>query len=414
MQELILKLLQTRLLMKSLRILFLILLISQITLGQTAPTLYDVIKKANYLLANKRYESAFKVLKKFDPVNKVPEVVLLKEDIALNYSIDDKMDRAFAFKDMAWNEDVNDYRGKTGSYNMYRLPINTILDTLIKTYPNNYHLYNALGNYYVDVEEKYGDKWFISQDSIEALIKSNYQIAIDHSLGSDFTYYEIGYIDVSQEKYNEAIPYFTKSISLNKENPDAYYNLAYAYLYLNDRQNALKNAKTALRLYEDSSGIGDAARMAGEIYAELKDTSSAIKYYELSNKVDSSNYNTLEPLLYLYVKTNKVWKAKETLEDFFYLDPENPTIYNDLDGIYNNSKDATTLIGFYKSRLQEYRDDKVVTGNLYFYLGLLYKTIDQATAKDYFNRAKTIFEAVYNTDDEVFKAINQQLEGDDK
>ncbi|MBP1663943.1 MAG: hypothetical protein H6Q19_1083 [Bacteroidetes bacterium] len=45
------------------------------------------LEKANQLIANKKYESAFKTLQDFDPKNEKPDVVLLKVDIALNYFV---------------------------------------------------------------------------------------------------------------------------------------------------------------------------------------------------------------------------------------------------------------------------------------------------------------------------------------
>ncbi len=369
----------------------------------------DIIKKANYLVTNKRYESAFKLLSSFDPKNQLPDIVLLKEDIALNCYVATTEHQLFAFKDMRWNEDVMDYRDKAGSYTMFRFPINTILDTLIKIYPGNYKLYKGLGDYYSAVELIYDNKWLISEDSLFKLIKKIFQIAIDHNSGDDFSYYELGYINLSQQQFKDAIPYFLKSIALNKNNPDAYYNLAYSYLYTDDRDNALKNAKASYRLYEDSINKADAARMVAEIYAELKDTGDAIRFYRVSDEIDSGNYYTLQPLLNLYVRTDNK-KSAETLSEFFYLDPENPTVYNDLTDIYYDTKKTGELIDFYKSKLPEFKDNDKVTGNLYFYLAQIYLAIDKQVAAGYFIKAKEAFEKVYDSDNQVFKAINDGLQ----
>lgn len=369
----------------------------------------DVIKKAQYLETNQKYESAFKALNNFDPNNQIPEMVLLKMDIALNGYVSTIDFQSFSFIDIGQFENILDYRNKAGSYSNYNFPIDKVLNSLIKVYPTKYELYDALANYYAAVEMTFDDQWLISVDSIHQLIKNNFQIAINHNVADDFCYYEVGYVDITQENYKESIPYFLKSIALNKDNPDACYNLAYAYLYTDDKDNALKYAKMSLHLYEDSVNQGDAARMIGEIYAESKDTSGAIKYYELSDNIDAENYSTLEPLLYLYVKTNKEFKLKQTLIDFFYLDPENPTIYNDLSNMFQGSKHINTLTDFYKSKLPEFSDNKKVTGNLYFYLAEVYLDSDKPTAKSYFLKARQAFATVFSFDNEVFKAIDQGL-----
>lgn len=97
--------------------------------GQTET---ETIKKAKELIVNKKYESAFKVLNGFDPKNRNPEIVLLKEDIALNYFVSSIMHQMFAFKDLEKNEDIMDYRGKKGSFGMYMFTLDKVLDSLIR------------------------------------------------------------------------------------------------------------------------------------------------------------------------------------------------------------------------------------------------------------------------------------------
>lgn len=126
----------------------------------------------------------------------------------------------------------------------------------------------------------------------------------------------MGYTSIAQEKYKEGIPYFLKSIELNKDYASSYYNVAYAYLFTDDRENALKYAKISLDLYTDITYKSDAARMLGQIYSELKDDKNALANYELANKIETGNYHNLKPLLDLYVKTGDA-KANETAKTFF-------------------------------------------------------------------------------------------------
>ena len=71
-----------------------------------AQTETEIINKANDLIANKKYETAFKLLQDFDARNEKPDVVLLKEDIALNYFVTSIMHEIFALKDLEKNEDI--------------------------------------------------------------------------------------------------------------------------------------------------------------------------------------------------------------------------------------------------------------------------------------------------------------------
>jgi tetratricopeptide (TPR) repeat protein len=390
--------------MKKITTLFLTLL----TLTVFGQTETETIKKANDLIANKKYESAFKLLDDFDPKNSKPDIVLLKENIVLNYFVSSIMHQMFALKDLEKNEDIMVYRGKEGSFGMQMFQVDSILENLIKLYPTNCKLYKGLGEFYYEAHLKYGGKWLKDDNELFKLMETDFQKAVDGNCADYLSYYVLGYINLAQEKYKASIPYFLKSIELHKDYASSHYNLAYAYLYTDDRQNALKYAKNSLDLYTDQTYKSDAARMLGQIYTELKDDKNALENYELADKIDTGNYYNIKPLLNLYVKTNNK-KAEETAKAFFNLAPANPTIYNDLEEIYYSNKKENDLTAFYKSQLSSFKDNNKVLGNLNFYLGKIYIDTDKKVAKEYFLKAKDIFSKIYDKDHQVFKAIDEGL-----
>ena len=390
--------------MKKVIVVFLTLL-SLTVFGQTET---ETIKKANDLIANKKYESAFKLLDKFDPENSKPDIVLLKVDIVLNYFVTSIMHQVFALKDLEKKEDIMDYRGREGSFGMQMFQVDSILGKLIEIYPTNCKLYQKLGEFYYEVHLKYGDNWLKDESELSKLMQANFQKAVDGNCADYLSNYVLGYIKILQENYQECIPYFLKSIEQNKDYATSHYNLAYAYLFTDDRQNALKYAKNALALYTGSSYKGDAARMIGVIYRELEDDKKAIEYYELADKIDPENYYTLKPLLELYVKTNNK-KSDKTAKVFFNLAPANPTIYNDLQEIYYSNKEENKLITFYKSQISAFKNNEKVQGNLNFYLGRIYIETDKKIAKEYFLKSKEIFGKIFNKDHQVFNAIDEGL-----
>lgn len=386
-----------------------ILLISIIfTLKVFGQTESDIIKQANDLIENKKYESAFKLLDKFDPKNSNPDVVLLKEDIVLNYFVSSIMHQMFALKDLEKNEDIMDYRGKEGSFGMQMFQIDSILEILIKQYPTNCKLYKGLGLFYYETHLKYGGKWLKDDKELFKLMETDFTKAIDGNCADYLSYYVLGYITLAQEKYKASIPYFLKSIELKKDYASSHYNLAYAYLFTDERQDALKYAKYSYDLYTDQTYKSDAARMLGQIYFELKDDNNALLNYELADKIDSGNYYNLKPLLNLYVKTGNS-KAKESTKIFFNLAPSNPTIYNDLENIYYSNKKENDLAVFYHEQLTSNKDNPRVLGSLNFYLAIFYIDTDKKLAEEYFLKAKDIFNKVYENDHPVFKAIEDGL-----
>ena len=380
-------------------------LLSLTVFGQTET---ETIKKANDLIASKKYESAFKLLDNFDPENSKPDIVLLKVDIVLNYFVSSIMHQMFALKDLEKNENIMDYRGREGSFGMQMFQADSILAKLIAKYPTNCKLYKGLGEFYYEAHLKYGDKWLKNNSELFQLMQTNFQKAVEGNCADYLSNYVLGYVNIAQEKYQECIPYFLKAIEQNKDYATSHYNLAYAYLFTDDRENALKYAKNALNLYSDREYKGDAARMLGVIYRELEDDKNAMENYELADKIDPENYYTLKPLLELYVKTDNK-KSDKTAKVFFNLAPANPTIYNDLGEIYHNNNKEKKLIDFYKSQLLAFKNDKKVQGNLNFYLGRIYVDTDKKIAKEYFLKSKEIFEKIFDKNHQVFNTIDEGL-----
>jgi len=365
-----------------------------------------ILKTSDQLVSQKKYKTAFDVLNKADPKNRNPDIVIAKEDIVLAYFVTSIMHKMFSLMDLKSNEDIMDYRGKAGSSQLYVLPVDSVLNELIKTDHDNYKLYKALGNYYYEVFLHYNAHWTETPETLFKRIEDNYAKVIELQKADYMVYYELGYINEVQEKYGPAANYFLKSIELNSHCANAYYNLAYAELYQNNRSEALKNAIKSIDLYEDKTYKADAARMTGEIYSELNDTKNELYYYELSNSIDPKNYYTLKSLLDVYVKTQSP-KEKNALNTFYSLGPENPTIYNDLSKIYFNK--PKELSEFYESKLPGYIDHKKVYGSLNFYLAQLYLSTDKVKAKECLLKAKITLATVLPQDNPVFSAIETLL-----
>jgi len=385
---------------------FLLLILSGPIFAQSEA---EILKKANDLIEDKKYESAFRVLDTFDKDNVKPEIVLLKEDILLSYFVTSMMHQLFALKDLKKTEDISDYRGKEGSFDMHMFEADSILLVLIKKYPENYKLYKGLGDFYYAAQTHYSGNWLKNDSTLFELIIRNYRIAAEHGLGDHSMYFALGLSNLSLSNYKKAIPDLLKAIELKKDYVDAEYNLAYAYLFTDDRENAIKYAKISIDHYTDPELKSDAARMVAQAYLELKDDKNAIKYYELARSLSPANYENIRPLLDLYVKTGN--SKKDVIRDaFFELAPEKPTIYNDLSQIYLQYEKTSELLAFFKKQLSHYAGDKKVSGNLYFYLGRLYLDVDKKQSKEYFLKAKDIFATVYEKDNAVFDSIQEGIQ----
>ena len=369
----------------------------------------DIVKKTTDYVSNAKYESAYNYLDSLDPHNRNVEIVLFKEDVALNFYIETYNHQRFAFKDLLKFQKVSDFRGKTNGLPMHVFKINKVLDSLIEVYPDNYKLYKGLGDYYYEVHRKFGNDWLVKENWLIDLIETNYKKALADKMGDFETNYRLGLTYETDGKYQEGIPYLTRAIQLRDSSADAHYNLAYAFLNVNDTINALRHALLATKLYQDSSEKGDAARMAGVVYGEMGNQKKAVEFMELSNKIAPNNYNTLKILVDMYLKVDNHKKEREATNQFYHLGVEKPTIYNDLIDIYAGNGKQKQLIAFFQSQLKQANGNMVQLGSLYFSIGKLYVGTDKNLALENLTKASEVFATVYKPENPVFKLIYDMM-----
>jgi len=365
----------------------------------------EVIAQAGDLLKNNKFESAYNLLDQYDPYNKIPEIVLLKEKVALNGYITTINHQAFGFRDLKPGETVLQYRGKLNNAKLHPFKINKVLDSLMLKLPNNFELYRGRADFYYDVNMIYGDKWLLKQKKIFILIENDYRVTNDAGLGDFESNYRLGLIYVQDSNFQSCFQYFQKALALNPTNPDAHYNFAYACLSVGDTTDALSNALDAEKYYVDSSEKADAARMAGVVYGQMGKQSKAIEYMELSNKISPNNYNTLKILIDMYLKVDNKRKAFIATENFYDLGPQNPTIYNDLTDVYSSNDKSEALIKYFQSKLKGANGNDVQLGTLYFYIGRLYVGNNKDLALENLTKSAEVFSTVYKPENPVFKLI---------
>jgi len=369
----------------------------------------DIVKKTSEYVSNAKYETAYKYLDSLDPLNRNADIVLLKEDIALNFYVETYNHQRFGLKDLGKTQKVNDIRGRTNGLVMHTFKINKVLDSLIKVYPNNFKLYKGLGDYYYEVHQKYGNDWLINERELLGLIEYNYRGALNDKMGDFETNYRLGLTFETDGNYQAGIPYFLKAVQLNDSSADAHYNLAYAFLNVNDTLNALRHSLSATKLYKDSSSKGDAARMAGVVLGEMGKQKKAIEFMELSNTIAPNNYNTLKILIDMYLKVDNRKKEREVTDAFYQLGVDKPTIYNDLIDIYAGNAKQKQLITFFQGQLKQASGDMVQLGSLYLSIGKLYMGNDKNLALENLTKASEVFATVYKPENPVFKLIYDMM-----
>lgn len=367
---------------------------------------FDTVDK---LVEQRKYSDAFSLLNELDPNNEDPDALRRKIDICVDNYIMSIGHQMFALKNLEEGENIQSLRGQVGTYDMYSLDVSSITPKLIEKYPDNYKLKFAVGRYYHSMHLNCGDCTLSAADCI-AEFERLFEQCYENGVLDYFSSYGIAYAKINKQQFKESIPYFLKSIELNDEYPSSHYNLSYAYLSIDDRENSIKYAKNAFDRYEYPAYKADAAKIVATAYNELKEFENAYKYYSIANDVNAGDYYILAPLLNLslYLKKDGTTKLRD---QFFLIDSDNPTIYNDLIQAYYEYGYITELLSYFEYLKPKYKDDFATLGSLHFYSGKInLEEGNQEKGKELLASAKTELMKVYPKDHQVFPVIDQLLE----
>lgn len=371
-----------------------------------------VLKKADKLIEQKKYASAYALLEKKDPDNEKPAIVLKKADLAMDYFVTSIMHQTFAFKDLAEDEDIMEARINSDSqtYALYVLPLQDVLDTLIMEHPTNYALHKALGKFYYEVYLKYGENWMMTSDELLKKMYDHSKVAAQNGEADFLTYYNIGFYLTGMERYSEAISAYKKSIALDANYPTSQYNLAICYLYVDSAQQGTSYAEKSVELYKSPALKADAARVTGVLYKSAGEYENALKYLKLSDEIQRDNYYTLAQLLEVQLMMKRVEEASITASQFFEIDPTNPEIIGELMSVYIEHNSDSLLFPILNEKIEAYKEEFGVLGNIYFHLARYYiSQNDIAAAKKLLIASRKNFEKVLDEETQVFKVIDDFL-----
>lgn len=370
----------------------------------------DVLAKTEDLIKDKQYLKAFELLNDYDKENTQPAVVIKKTELALDYFVLSIMHQSFAFKDLKNSEDIMDYRGKEGSYSYFLFKPNKELEKLIKQYPENWQLYKVLGRYYLEVMFKYSDNWLLSNEELLKKARENYLTAYAHNVYDYQSLFNLGYIELFRQEPQEAIKYFKKSIKLNDNYSASQYNLGYAYFTTGQENTAIPYLKKSYTLYlqeKDNAYAADTARLLTMIYAKSGNSQEAIKYYEQSRNLNIDYAGQKYLLNNVLQNKNNPALCEYIATDFWQLDPDNPTIYDDLLSAYFDAGLTNDLIKLFDKLAEKNQNELKYLAPIYFYRGKLELNLEHKDlAKDYFAKAKEKF-LVLDAKHPALKAIDE-------
>lgn len=374
----------------------------------------EILAKASGLIGQKKYETAFKLLNEYDPKDLDPDVVARKVDIALSYYVENIMLQMFAFVDLKPTQDIEEMRGGNGKYNMYLFDPVKVLEPLIRKYPQKGILYKTLADYYRAGDMMYGDKWLIASKDALKLAEDNYTKAEKLMTLDWWTLSNMGVIELTMERYDLAVNHLAASVKLNNKDGNTHYNLAYAYVMLNRKEEALSECKLAIGLYDNPGYKYDAIVMAGRLSKETGRGADAIKYFLDARAQNAKDYRTLDYLMNCYLSKGDVANASKYATMLFDMYPTNPSATEMITNDFMLYKMPGQLAELLEALAREYGDNHEALGNIYFTESkALYNNKKKPEAKQKLLQAKKEFLVVFKEDNDVFKQIsNLQAEYD--
>lgn len=368
---------------------------------------FEEVDKA---VEERQYSKAFSLLTELDPDNANPEAFRRKIEICIDHYVTSLGHRMFALKNLEAGEEVQEIRGQEGVYDMYALDVETIAPVLMEAHPEDYQLKFAVGRYYHSMHLNCGDCSISSAECISQFERL-FTEAYEHDVYDYFSLYGIAYAKISKQEYKASIPYFLKSIELKDDYATSHYNLAIAYLYTKEVEKSVEYAKNAVARYDYYPTYqADAARIAAIGYENLEDFENAYQYFKKADEINPDDFYNLKPLLNISLRLKKE-DSEAIRESLFLLDPDNPTVYNELIYAYTDHGDIKDLLAYFELKCAAFQEAPASLGSLYFYIGKIQLELGNTKAgKEALVKAKNKLAEVYKADHQVFPVIDQLLE----
>jgi tetratricopeptide (TPR) repeat protein len=364
------------------------------------------IKKANKLIGERKYRSAWEVLEKADPLNKKPAIAIAKSSLLTSYFIHTVMHQVFTLKDLQEKESLEELRAKDENGILIHFDPEAVLDSLLKSNPKDYALYKALGDYYYEVFTHFQENWLKKPGELVGLIEENYLKSSPQGTSDYIVQYRIGFAELFLTRFRDAQKSLTKAIALNTKFPDSYYSLAYTYLQLDAPDSALPFASKARELFTDTFNRSDAGLLLGMIYSSRNDTVNALKEYKAAADLNPGNQSISKMLLSAELKYNGTDLTK-VASAYFDVAPKDPETYGDLINGYFEVNRPNEIISLLNAKLVQFENDNEVIGNIYFYRAYIYLVLEEKDkSKADLVKAREFFLKVFPPSHEIFNAID--------
>lgn len=325
----------------------------------------EVLVEANKLIAEQKYESAFKGL---GDKNDNEYIVARKIDICINYFARSIMHQMFAFKDLEEGEDLQDIRRDQKTYPIVNFDPVQIAQEYVNNNGNSALIDKSLGDYYYDILLRYQGKWTKSDEEILQECQKYYLLAIEKNCFALDSLDKCAEVSLLLKDNEKSIEMYTRVIGLDPSSAEAHYNLSSVYLNTGKYDLAVKEGEIACKLYESNLAYKlDALFLCADACFRNNEFDRSVQYLNQALAYEKNDYRIYKSLSLCYLKLGDIQKADENADALLAQDPQNPSIVQIAIENYKSSENTQYLSGFFTRNIKKYAEDSEILGNLYLH-----------------------------------------------
>jgi tetratricopeptide (TPR) repeat protein len=170
-----------------------------------------------------------------------------------------------------------------------------------------------------------------------------------------------GFILFNQQRYQESINLFTKAVAIKPDYTRAYINLINSFLALNDYDNAMRTADTALKYVQDDYNL---LNRKGNLLAMQRKCDEATEFYSQAIRLNRENIRSYVFLAECYYELKNYDKGLQIMEEALTYEPNNYLLLNNKGYFLFLKERYNDAVVYFKACLQRKPDYDVASVNL--------------------------------------------------
>lgn len=317
------------------------------------------LKKAEGLVAQRQYASAFAMLDALDPANDRPAVLAMKADIVLHYFAQSMNHMVFSLVDLKEGsvENLDSVRRNFEMGEVFAFDVDSLSRRLLASHPGDQSLLATHAAYHKALLDDYGDNLWMTYLTPEC------KALLQQATESVDACSQMGYLYTSDAATaDSAAYYFRRAIALSDTLWEAHYNLGVMEYQLGHNDKALAHLERAWKGYRAPRLKGDAARVMAIIYDQaLNNTAKAERYYRQAVADDSTDVTSWGFLLdFLLRQQSAQDDVQPVLRSGWHAAVQSDNPFDETGYIIGQcmkNEKGSMAIAFLQSRCNETKDD---------------------------------------------------------